>query len=58
MGGGSEKCGLGVSPSRAPFQDRWELGVESLEIRDKFVGKESKIGVAQLMSEIYSRGNS
>jgi hypothetical protein len=26
MGDGSEKCGLGVSPSGAPFQDRWEMG--------------------------------
>jgi hypothetical protein len=24
MGVGSEKCGLGVSPSGAPFQDSWE----------------------------------
>jgi hypothetical protein len=26
MGAGSEKCGLGVPPSEAPFQDRWEMG--------------------------------
>ncbi len=29
LGVGSEKCGLGVSPSRAPFQDSWGLGVRS-----------------------------
>jgi hypothetical protein len=28
LGVGSGKCGLGVSPSKAPFQDSWELGVQ------------------------------
>ncbi len=28
MGDGSEKCGLGLCPSRAPFQDRWEMVTE------------------------------
>ena len=31
LGVGSEKCGLGVSPSGAPFQDSWELGVALAE---------------------------